>query len=44
MKLIIKSEFNEHLKISNNTMDSISADLEIAAKLCVSCLKNGGKI
>ena len=44
MKLIIKSEFNEHLKISTNTMDSISADLEIAAKLCVSCLKNGGKI
>jgi len=44
MKLIIKSEFNDHLKISNNTMDSISADLEIAAKLCVSCLKNGGKI
>ena len=44
MDLIIKDEFNEHLKISAKTMDSISTELETAAKMCISCLKNGGKI
>jgi len=44
MQSIIEFEFNEHLKISQATMESIGDSLEIAANLCIDSLKNGGKI
>jgi len=44
MRSIIEFEFNEHLKASKATMESIGDSLEIAAKLCIESLKNGGKI
>lgn len=44
MHSIIEFEFNEHLKTSKATMESIGDSLEIAAKLCIESLKNGGKI
>ena len=44
MRSIIEFEFNEHLKASKATMESISDSLEIAAKLCIESLKSGGKI
>ncbi len=44
MRSIIEFEFNEHLKVSKATMDSIGNSLEIAAKLCIDSLKKGGKI
>lgn len=44
MHSIIEFEFNEHLKASKATMESIGDSLEIAAKLCIESLKNGGKI
>jgi len=44
MKSMINHEFNEHLKTSKNTMESASNSIEIAAELCISCLKKGNKI
>lgn len=44
MKSIIKHEFNEHIKASQNTLDSIVDPIEIAAKICINSLQNGGKI
>jgi D-sedoheptulose 7-phosphate isomerase len=44
MHSIIEFEFNEHLKTSKATMESIGDSLEIAAKLCIESLQNGGKI
>jgi len=44
MKSIIHSEFIEHLKTSQNTMDSLIENIEIAAKICIKSLKNNGKI
>ncbi len=44
MQSIIEYEFNEHLKTSQATMKSIGRPLEVAAKLCIDCLKNGSKI
>jgi D-sedoheptulose 7-phosphate isomerase len=44
MELIIKHEFDEHIKTASNSIDSISEDLEIAAKMCIDCLKKNGKI
>ena len=44
MQSIIKFEFEEHLKISQATFESIGHSLELAAKLCIECLKNGNKI
>ena len=44
MQSIIKFEFEEHLKISQATFESIGDSLELAAKLCIECLKNGNKI
>jgi len=44
MQSIIEFEFNEHLKITQATMESIGDSLEIAANLCIDSLKNGGKI
>ena len=44
MQSIIKYEFNEHLKTSRTTIESIGKKIESAAKLCIDSLKNGGKI
>ena len=44
MKSIIKHEFNEHIKASQNTLDSIVDQIETASKICIISLKNGGKI
>ena len=44
MQSIIKFEFEEHLKTSQATFESISYSVEVAAKLCLDCLKNGNKI
>ena len=44
MQATIKEEFNEHLKVSKKTMESIGKPIEIAAKICIDSLKNGNKI
>ena len=44
MQSIIKYEFNEHLKASKKTMESVSESIEIAALLCIDSLKKGNKI
>jgi D-sedoheptulose 7-phosphate isomerase len=44
MKSVIKHEFSEHIKASQNTLDSIADQIETASKICVDSLKNGGKI
>ena len=44
MQSIIKNEFNQHLLTAKATMESISEPLEEAAKICIDCLKNKGKI
>jgi D-sedoheptulose 7-phosphate isomerase len=44
MQSIIEFEFNEHIKTTQATMDSIGDSIEIAANLCINSLKNGGKI
>ena len=44
MQSIIKHEFNEHIKVSQNTLDSIIDQIETASKICINSLKNGGKI
>ena len=44
MQSIIKFEFEEHLKTSQATFESIGHSLEVAAQRCIDCLKNGNKI
>ena len=44
MQSIIKFEFEEHLKTSQATFESIGHSVEVAAKLCIDCIKNGNKI
>ena len=44
MQKIIKNEFTENIKTSQNAMDSMCLDIEKAAKICIHSLKNGGKI
>ena len=44
MQSIIKYEFNEHLKVSKKTMESVGKSIEIAAELCIDSLKKGNKI
>jgi D-sedoheptulose 7-phosphate isomerase len=44
MKSIIESEFNEHIKTTKATLESISKPLEITAKLCVNTINTGNKI
>ena len=41
MKSIIKHEFSEHIKASQNTSDSIVDQIETASKICINSLKNG---
>ena len=43
MKQIIESEFNEHIKVAGS-LHKLSDMVATAAKLCINCLKNGGKI
>jgi len=44
MKSTINHEFDEHLKTSKATVDEMCDQIEIAAKICIECLKNGNKI
>jgi len=44
MKSTIEFEFSEHLKTAQATLEYIADPLEIAAKLCIDSLQNGGKI
>jgi len=44
MNSIIHQEFIEHINTSKQAMHSISEDIEFAAKTCINCLKNNGKI
>ena len=44
MQLIIKNEFNEHIKASKKTIESTGKLIEIAANICIDGLKNGNKI
>jgi D-sedoheptulose 7-phosphate isomerase len=44
MQLIIQSEFSEHSKIAQATLEHITGPLEVATKLCIDSLRNGGKI
>ena len=43
MESIIKYEFNEHIATSKKTMESVGKSIEIAAELCIDCLKKGKK-
>jgi D-sedoheptulose 7-phosphate isomerase len=44
MQSIIQSEFSEHLKTAQATLEYIAAPLEIAANVCIDGIDNGGKI
>ena len=44
MHPIIKHEFSEHIKVSRETIKSISKPIESAANLCIDSLKKGNKI
>ena len=44
MKKIIQDEFKEHIKTSIDSLDAICAEVEKAAKMCIECLRNEGKI
>ena len=44
MQSIIKNEFSEHMKASQNTLDSIARQIEIAARICINSLRKNGKI
>ena len=44
MRSIIKNEFNEHIKTSKKSNDSLIESIEIAASLCIDSLRNGNKI
>lgn len=44
MKSLIHSEFEEHLKIAQNTVDLIGGNIEVAAKFCIDSLGQDGKV
>ena len=44
MQSIIKHEFNEHIKVSVETIKSTEKSIETAANLCIESLKKGNKI
>lgn len=44
MLQIIKNEFIEHINVCNETISSIAKPIEIASKICIESLSNGGKI
>ena len=41
MQSIIKNEFNSHLKVSQDSMASLTSSIEKAAQICIHGLKNG---
>ena len=43
MKSLIENEFSEHLKVAQN-MSTLTNLVEVAARLCIDSLNNGGKI
>ena len=43
MKNIIENEFNEHIKVAN-LIHCLSDAIAISSKVCINCLKSGGKI
>jgi len=43
MRDIIKNEFDQHIKAAS-LLHSLTDELAISAKLCIDCLRNGGKI
>ena len=44
MNSIIQEEFQNHIKTSQKSMENLSDDIEIAAKICIKTLKKNGKI
>jgi D-sedoheptulose 7-phosphate isomerase len=44
MQSIIKHQFTEHIKVTQNTIDAITHKIENASKICINSLKNEGKI
>lgn len=44
MQSTIMNDLSEHLYVTKKTIESIGASIEIAAKICIECLKNGNKI
>jgi len=44
MQSFISHEFDQHIKACNETKKHIGENLELAANLCISCLKDGSKI
>jgi D-sedoheptulose 7-phosphate isomerase len=44
MHSIIKQEINEHIEVSNNTIQQCSKEIELTANICIDCLKQGSKI
>ena len=44
MQSIIKHEFSEHILAAQDTMNSITKQIETASKICIKSLKNNGKI
>jgi D-sedoheptulose 7-phosphate isomerase len=44
MQSIINNEFSNHIKTSYATLESISKNIEIATKICINTLREGGKI
>ena len=44
MNSTIQEEFKNHIKTSQKSMENLSDDIEIAAKICIATLKKNGKI
>jgi D-sedoheptulose 7-phosphate isomerase len=44
MNETIRKEFFEHIRISQDSLKSLSDQIEIAAKICIDCLNKKGKI
>jgi len=44
MHSIIYKEFVDHIDTAKSSMDKLSKNIEIAAKICIKALKNNGKI
>tara|TARA_B110000003_G_C16647930_1_gene532873 strand:- start:2943 stop:3527 length:585 start_codon:yes stop_codon:yes gene_type:complete len=44
MQSIIKNEFREHIEVSQKTIESLSKQIEMAAKICINSLHKNGKI
>ena len=44
MNSIIQKEFQDHIKTSQKSMNNLSNNIEIAAKICIKTIKKNGKI